>query len=64
MVGESQCGASFHEQPDSDESPEDLEKSTEWIFQGYLFFSSDGWRTDEIYEAEVQGSSKLRQFRM
>ena len=50
---ESQCGASSHEQSDSDESPEDLEKSTEWIFQGYLFFSSDGWRTDETYEAEV-----------
>ena len=25
---ESQCGASSHEQSDSDESPEDLEKST------------------------------------
>ena len=50
---ESQCGASSHEQSDSDESPEDLEKSTEWIFQGYLFFSSNGWRTDETYEAEV-----------
>ena len=52
---ESQCGASSHEQSDSDESPpEDLEKSTEWIFEGYLFFSSDGWRTDEAYEAEVR----------
>ena len=51
---ESQCGASSHEQSDSDESPEDLEKSTEWIFQGYLFFGSDGWRTDEAYEAEVR----------
>ena len=51
---ESQSGASSHEQSDSDESPEDLEKSTEWIFQGYLFFSSDGWRTDEAYEAEVR----------
>ena len=37
-----------------DESQEDLEKSTEWIFQGYLFFSSNGWRTDETYEAEVR----------
>ena len=36
-----------------DESPEDLEKSTEWIFQWYLFFGSDQWRTDESYEAEV-----------
>ena len=51
---ESQCGASSHEQSDSDESPEDLEKSTEWIFHGYLFFGSDGWRTDEAYEAEVR----------
>ena len=24
------------------------------IFQGYFFFSSDGWRTDETYEAEVR----------
>ena len=29
---ESQCGASSHEQSDLDESQEDLEKSTEWIF--------------------------------
>ena len=34
-----------------DESPEELEKSTEWIFQGYPFFSSDGWSTDQTYEA-------------
>ena len=51
---ESQCGASSHEQSDSDESPEDLENSTEWIFQGDIFFGSDGWRTDEAYEAEVR----------
>ena len=51
---ESQCGTSSHEQSDLDESPEDLERSTEWIFQGYLFFGSDGWRTDEAYEAEVR----------
>ena len=51
---ESQCCASSHEQSDSDESPEDLEKSTKWIFQGYLFFGSDGWLTDETYEAEVR----------
>ena len=50
---ESQCGTSSHEQSDLDESQEDLEKSTEWIFQGYPFFGSDGWRTDEAYEAEV-----------
>ena len=25
---------------------------TEWIFQGYLFFSSDGWSTDQTYEAQ------------
>ena len=50
----SQCGTSSHKQSNSDESPEDLEKSTEWIFQGYLFFGSDGWRTDETYEAEVR----------
>ena len=50
---ESQCCSSSHEQSDSDESPEDLEESTEWNFQGYLFFSSDGWCTDEIYEAKV-----------
>ena len=48
------CGASSHEQSYSDESPEDLEISTEWIFEGYLFFGSDGWRTDEAYEAEVR----------
>ena len=48
------CAASSHEQSDSDESLEDLEKSTEWIFQGYLFFGSDGWRTNETYEAEVR----------
>ena len=42
------------EQFDLDESPEDLEKSTEWIFQGYLFFGSDGWRTDETYDSEVR----------
>ena len=29
---ESQCSASSHEQFDLDESPEDLEKSTEWIW--------------------------------
>ena len=46
--------ASSHEQSDLDESLEDLEKSTEWIFQGYLFFGSDGWRTNETYEAEVR----------
>ena len=52
---ESQYGAaSSHEQSNSDESLEDLEKSTEWIFQGYLFFGSNGWRTDETYEAEVR----------
>ena len=39
---------------DSDESPEDLEKSTELIFQGCLFFGFDGWRTDETNEAEVR----------
>ena len=39
-----------HQQSNLDESQEDLEKSTEWIFQGYLFFGSDGWRTDEAYE--------------
>ena len=49
---ESQCCASSHEQSDSDESPVDLGKSTEWIFQGYLFFRSDGWRTDEAYEED------------
>ena len=48
------CAASSHEQSDSDESLEDLEKSTEWIFQGYLFFGSNGWRTDETYEAGVR----------
>ena len=36
-----------------DESPEDLENSTEWIFQGYLIFGSDGWHTARTYEAEV-----------
>ena len=50
---ESQRCASSHEQSESDESLEDLEKSTEWIFQGYLFFGSDGWHTDEAYEAQV-----------
>ena len=54
---ESQYDVSSHEQPDSDETPEDLEKCTEWIFQGYLFFCSDGWRchwrTDETYKAKV-----------
>ena len=46
---ESQCGASPHELSDPDKSPEleDLKKPTEWIFQGYLFFGSGGWRTDE-----------------
>ena len=42
------------EQSDSDELPEDLEKSTEWTFQGYLFFGSDGWHTDETYKTEVR----------
>ena len=28
--------------------------STKWIFQGYLFFCSDGWSTDETYETEVR----------
>ena len=60
---ESQWCSSSHEQSDSDESQEHLEKSTEWIFlekstewifQGYLFFCSDGWRTDEAYVAEVR----------
>ena len=55
MWREYQYGASSHEQSDSDESPpEDLENSTEWIFEGYLFFSSDGWRTDDADEAEVR----------
>ena len=39
---------------DSHESTKNLEKSTEWIFQRYLFFCSDGWRTDETYEVEVR----------
>ena len=56
---ESQCGASSHGQSDTDESLENLEKSTEWIFQEYLFFGSNGWRTDETYEAEVQ-AAKIR----
>ena len=54
---ESQYSAAVSdEQSDSDESLEDLEKSTEWIFQGYLFSGSNGWRTDETnnYEAEVR----------
>ena len=51
---ESRCGASSHEQSDSDESREDLEKSIEWILKGYLFFNSDGCRTDETYEAEIR----------
>ena len=53
---ESQCCASSHKQSDSDdsESQEDLEKSTEWIFQGYFIFGSDGWLTDQTFEAEVQ----------
>ena len=38
---ESQCGTSSHRQSDLDKSQEDLETSTEWIFQGYLFFSSE-----------------------
>ena len=29
-------------------------KSTEWIYQGYLFFSSVGWRTYETYDTEVR----------
>ena len=48
------CAASSHKHSDLDKSLEDLEKSTEWIFQGYLFFCSNGWRTDETYEAEVR----------
>ena len=48
--------ASTHEQSDLDESLEDLrlEKSTEWIIQGHLFFGSNGWSTNETYEAEVR----------
>ena len=53
---ESQCVASS--QSDSDESQEDLEKCTEWNFQGYLSFGSDGWRTGETYEAEVRAVMK------
>ena len=37
-----------------DESLEDLEKSTEWNFQGYLYFGSNGWHTDKNYEVEVR----------
>ena len=48
---ESQSCASSHKQSDSDESTEEFEKSTAWIFQGYLFFCSDQWLTDETYEA-------------
>ena len=51
---EFQCGTSSHEQFDSDESQEDLEKSTERIFQRYLFVCFDGWHTDETHEAEVR----------
>ena len=51
---ESQCSASSHKQSDSDDSLEDLKKSTEWIFQGSLFFGSNGWCTGETYEADVQ----------
>ena len=52
---ESQCWASSQEQSDWDKSPKDLEKSIEWIFQGDLFFGSDGqgWHTNETYEAKV-----------
>ena len=57
---ESQCGTSSHKQSDLDKSPEDLDSSTEWIFQGYLFFCSDGWRTDEAYEAEDLCLDKIR----
>ena len=39
------CAVSSYKHSDSDESWEDLEKSTEWIFQGYIFFGSNGWRT-------------------
>ena len=49
----SHCCSSSHEQSDSDESPEDLEESSEWNFQGYLFFSSDEWHTDETCEVKV-----------
>ena len=54
---ESQYGAAAaHEQFDSDESQQDFEKSTEWIFQGYLFkfFGSNERDTDETYEAKVR----------
>ena len=50
---ESQYGASSHEQSDSEESQEDFEKCTEWIFQGYLFFGFNGWHTDETDQAQV-----------
>ena len=51
---ESPCGASSHEQSDSDESPEHLENSTEGIFQGYVIFSSDRLHTDKTHEAELR----------
>ena len=60
---EYQCRASSHKQSDSDESPEDLEKSTEWIFQGYVFLGFDGWHTDEAYEAEVLAVVEQQYFR-
>ena len=41
---EYQCGASSHEQSDLDKSPEDLEKSTDWIFQAYLSSVQRFWR--------------------
>ena len=46
LLGKSKCCASFREHSNLDESPEDLEKSTEWIFcvwifQGNLYYCSD-----------------------
>ena len=38
---ESQCGPLSHEQSDLDESPENLEKYTEWIFT-FSSVSTDG----------------------
>ena len=55
--------ASRLKQSDSDESPEAriLKNSPDgsnknWIFQGYLFFCSDGRHTGESYEAEVRAT--------
>ena len=47
------CSTSSHGQSDSDNSPDDQETSTEWKFNGHLYFAAGRWPAGKTYEATV-----------